>query len=302
MLVKTRDKQMSFLFQEHDPFFEIGCRILEQEQIEEMLPYRIKHQNGRNKLVFKADGENLIPLKDVVPELGENDLVNLLCGMISLNLKVEENGFLKKECIWYRYDNIYYDRENKCIRAAVLPITGGFRYADDSGWYDCFEGTMVRIASCLQEDKEMSVRKLVLMLKTGKFTQEEALEELRLLGGNTCLNLPCVHEGSRNLTLKLLYRGRNRDLEFQVDGDDFLIGRNAAAVDGVITPEFSRAVSRKHCLILKMNHKYFVQDLKSVNHTLVNGIAIPPYELMELENNDILSVADMEFRVTTSVS
>ena len=35
-----------------------------------------------------------------------------------------------------------------------------------------------------------------------------------------------------------------------------------------------------------MNNKYFVQDLKSVNHTLVNGIMIPPYELTELENND----------------
>lgn len=27
---------------------------------------------------------------------------------------------------------------------------------------------------------------------------------------------------------------------------------------------------------------------------------IPPYELTELENNDILSVADIEFRVTVS--
>ncbi len=58
------------------------------------------------------------------------------------------------------------------------------------------------------------------------------------------------------------------------------------------------SVSRKHCLITRMNQKYFVQDLESVNHTLVNGIMVPPYELMELENNDILSVGDIEFRVT----
>lgn len=35
-----------------------------------------------------------------------------------------------------------------------------------------------------------------------------------------------------------------------------------------------------------------------MNHTLVNGIMIPPYEFMELENQDILSVADVDFRVT----
>lgn len=92
--------------------------------------------------------------------------------------------------------------------------------------------------------------------------------------------------------------GKDRELAFEVEGDDFLIGRSAGAVDGVIPVEYSRAVSRKHCLITKMNNKYFVQDLKSVNHTLVNGVMIPPYELTELENNDILSVADIEFRVT----
>ena len=85
-----------------------------------------------------------------------------------------------------------------------------------------------------------------------------------------------------------------------MEGDDFLIGRDDGSADGVITLEFSRAVSRRHCLITRMNNKYFVQDLKSVNHTLVNGIMIPPYELTELENNDILSVADIEFRVTVS--
>ena len=102
--------------------------------------------------------------------------------------------------------------------------------------------------------------------------------------------------------MRLLYHGNGRELEFLIDGEDFLIGRNAAIADGIITAEYSKAVSRRHCLITRLNHKYFVQDLKSVNHTLVNGIMIPPYELMELENNDILSVGDIEFRVTTSVS
>lgn len=300
MLVKAREKQISFLFQEQDPFFEIGCRILEQERIEQMLPYQRKQQNGREKLIFKAEGEDLILLKEIVPGLVESDLVNLLCGMISLNRKVEENGFLKKECIWYKYDNLYYDKAGRCIRAAVLPISGELRYADDNGWYDCFEETMIQIASYLQENKVAVVRKLVSMLRLGKLTQEEVMEEVRLLGGNVSEAAPRAHHASRGKTLKLLYRGNDRELEFQVDGDDFLIGRNAGAADGVIAPELSRAVSRKHCLITRMNNKYFVQDLKSVNHTLVNGIMIPPYEFMELENNDILSVADIEFRVTTS--
>ena len=295
MLVKARDRQLSFWFQEQDPFFEIGYRILEQEQIPQMLPYQRKQCKGREKLVYQALGENLDPLREAVPGLGEDKLIGLLCNMISLNIRIEENGFLKKECIWYQYDQAAGQ-----VMAAVLPITGALRYADSS-WFACFEETIIRIAAYLPYSQMVYVRKIIQMLKMDKITQEEALVDLQGLGGRGAERLSSAH-ASQNTILKLLYHGNDKELEFLIDDEDFLIGRNVDAADGVIPMNFSRAVSRKHCLITKMNDKYFVQDLKSVNHTLVNGIMIPPYELMELENNDILSVADIEFRVKTSQS
>lgn len=302
MLVKAKEKQISFLFQEHDPFFEIGCRILEQEHISQMLPYTRINQRGREKLVYQADEETLVSLSDIVPAFEEKELVDLLCGMIFLNMKVEENGFLKKECIWCKYDNLYYDKGNGCIKAAILPITGELRYAEGASWYGQFEETMTSIASYLPADGQQYIKKLLLMLKLGELTQEEALARLQHRGGSVSGTGEWLHEHQKDIILRLLYHGNGRELEFLIDGEDFLIGRNAAIADGIITAEYSKAVSRRHCLITRLNHKYFVQDLKSVNHTLVNGIMIPPYELMELENNDILSVGDIEFRVTTSVS
>jgi hypothetical protein len=94
----------------------------------------------------------------------------------------------------------------------------------------------------------------------------------------------------KNIGLKLIYTGNNKNITIDIDKDEFIIGRD-------IVSDTSNAVSRKHCMIIKMNGKYFVQDLKSSNHTLVNGIMIPPYELMELYENDILSMASMDFRV-----
>lgn len=300
MLVKARDRQLSFLFQEQDPFFEIGYRILEQEQIPQMLPYQRKQCKGREKLLYQALGENLDPLREAVPGLGEEKLIGLLCNMISLNIRIEENGFLKKECIWYQYDHLYYDKAAGQVMAAVLPITGALRYADSS-WFACFEETIIRIAAYLPYSQMVYVRKIIQMLKMDKITQEEVLVDLQGLGGRGAEHLSSAH-ASQNTILKLLYHGNDKELEFLIEDEDFLIGRNVDAADGVIPMNFSRAVSRKHCLITKMNDKYFVQDLKSVNHTLVNGIMIPSYELMELENNDILSVADIEFRVKTSQS
>lgn len=281
-----------------DPFFEIGCRILEQEHMDQMLPYKRIQQNGREKLIFQAEGDHIVRLMDEMPKFGEDRRVDLLYEMIYLNKKVEENGFLKKECIWYKYDNIYFDRDKDCIMMAVLPITGELRYADDTGWYDQFEETVEHVVSGVRDEKAAHARKIVRMLRAGKMSLEDALEET----GRICCRTSGktgsdVHSG-QSAVLKLLYSGKGGRYEFLVSDDDFLIGRNEEQADGVIPLALSRAVSRKHCLITRMNQKYFVQDLESVNHTLVNGIMVPPYELMELENNDILSVGDIEFRVT----
>lgn len=298
MIVKARDKQISFLFQDDDPFLEIGCRILEQEHVDQMLPYKRKQQNGKEKLTFCADDKNVVLLMDVISGFEESTLIDLIYEMIYLNKKIEENGFLKKECIWYKYDNIYFDRENNRVRVAILPISGELRYADGINWYGHFEETMINVASYLPNDKSEQIGRLVYMLKSRRITEEEALEEIEQWGCSVSEILAGRLIIEQDTVLKLLYSGKGGRLEFIVNDEDFLIGRNAEIVEGAIPEGISKAVSRKHCLITKMNNKYFVQDLKSVNHTLLNGIMIPPYELMELENNDILSVADIEFRVT----
>jgi hypothetical protein len=98
--------------------------------------------------------------------------------------------------------------------------------------------------------------------------------------------------------LKLIYIGRSEEEDIIIDKnkDELIIGREPDKTDFVIPEKISCAVSRRHCMVNRINHKYFVQDLKSSNYTLINGIMIPPYELMELFDNDILTLADLEFR------
>jgi len=293
MIVKANEKQISFLYQETDIFFEMGCDILEQVHIKQMLPYKRKQQNGREKLIFKISEGNVIKLADSIENFSEHELIRLLYEIFLLNVKIEENGFLKRECIWYQYEHIYFDTEQQSVMVAILPITGELRYADGVSWHGHFEETVAHIVNYLPQQKADQIKKLVSMLEAHFITDENVLEELRELD----CGMPEGRLTVRDVMLQLLYSGQNGRVVFEVGSSDFLIGRNAEAADGVISEELSRAVSRKHCLITRMQNKYFVQDLESVNHTLVNGIMIPPYELMELEHNDILSIADLEFRV-----
>ena len=93
MIVKLKGKQLSFLFQEEDTFFEMGHLILNQEQIAQMISYNRTIQNGKEKLIFDVDGYE--PLSDAIKNIPNEEIINIIYAMMFMVEKVEENGFLK---------------------------------------------------------------------------------------------------------------------------------------------------------------------------------------------------------------
>jgi hypothetical protein len=127
--------------------------------------------------------------------------------------------------------------------------------------------------------------------KFGIHVFENVMDSLRIKSNTAPHYASDSLKAVKEVGMELVYIGNNNHFVINMDDDELAIGR------GIIPHGISNAVSRKHCLITKTNNKYFVQDLKSANYTFVNGIVIPPYEIMELEHNDILTLADIEFRV-----
>ena len=293
MIVKENKKQLSFLFQETDSYFDLGYMILSQAKLSGMLPYKRTKLNEKEKLLFITESFEALP--NALPKLSEDEIIDILYAVVFMTQKVEENGFMKKECIWCRYENIYYDKESHKPLFAVLPITQEFRYADGVSWKCRFEETLLQIGDFLSEAKNVRFKQLVALLKSAKISIEELLEKIDELGtGMSGLLVDRKEEISDN-HLELIYSGQEGTFQFMIENQDFIIGRNPDEADGVL--QLSGKVSRKHCLITKINRNYFVQDLDSANGTVVNGIKIPSYELMQLEANDVLSLADVDLRV-----
>lgn len=90
--------------------------------------------------------------------------------------------------------------------------------------------------------------------------------------------------------------GKNQGREIPVAGPEFIIGR---AEDCHLRPSSDR-VSRRHCAIRSHEGQVTVADLKSTNHTYVNGEQIT--EERELKNGDRLKVGVLEFEVQFAVS
>lgn len=73
----------------------------------------------------------------------------------------------------------------------------------------------------------------------------------------------------------------------------FRLGKEENAVDYAVTD--NNAVSRSHADIIRRGDKYFVFDLGSKNKTYINNRALPSQYEVEINNGDILKLANEEF-------
>lgn len=293
MQIKEKKGQLVLSFQEGDACFELGYFLLEQSKMGNTMPMKRSSINGYERMTFFTDG--FVKLGEVLPQLYQDELIDILYVCVHMTSQVEENGFLKRNCIWSKFEHVFYDKKAKRPVFLMLPVCGNVSYADGLNWERRFLDTVSHITAFLpQKEGNMVMEKIVAYLKTGE-ALEETLEAIEALGDGKSGLLVCHTQKQKEKVLILRYSGREGVKEYEIKEEEYVLGKLEDMADGVIS--LSDAVSRVHCKIVRQKQQYFVQDLDSTNHTFVNGEYIPPYELMELQDNDILSVADVDFRV-----
>ena len=83
--------------------------------------------------------------------------------------------------------------------------------------------------------------------------------------------------------------------EILITKDEFIIGKKAELVDGVIS--FNRMISRSHCKIIHQENQYLIVDLKSANGTYLNGIRLQPDQLVRSKMETGFDLQNSEFQV-----
>ena len=61
----------------------------------------------------------------------------------------------------------------------------------------------------------------------------------------------------------------------------------------------SDRVSRVHCRIDMIDEEFYITDLESMNGTYVNGKRLIPNQKYPIRENDMISLADVDFKVVT---
>jgi pSer/pThr/pTyr-binding forkhead associated (FHA) protein len=107
--------------------------------------------------------------------------------------------------------------------------------------------------------------------------------------------------GARPMTL--IVEKLNFEIEVPRDRPSVLIGREDPENDvypDIDTTSFGGAdegVSRTHARIILKGNQYFVEDLDSINSTYVNKIRITAHQLLPLNDDDILCLGRLNFRI-----
>lgn len=76
-------------------------------------------------------------------------------------------------------------------------------------------------------------------------------------------------------------------------GEGVVIGRKAEEADIVI--DYERSVSARHCRIFERDGKFYVEDLKSSNGSLLNGIRLE--EETEVCTGNLLTLGRAELKI-----
>ena len=93
-------------------------------------------------------------------------------------------------------------------------------------------------------------------------------------------------------------KNTSKNVSILINKDEFILGKNISAVDGVI--DVSNTISRVHCRIIRKESGFFIQDLHSSNHTYVNGRMLSGDELVKIQPEDVVRMAEIEFLVKAS--
>lgn len=101
-----------------------------------------------------------------------------------------------------------------------------------------------------------------------------------------------LKQESAGVAFATLTRCRSNEIK-AIEGNEFLIGKDAAQVDYVISD--NETISRLHAKIVKQGNDYYISDANSMNHTFVDGVMLPPGSPCKLSNMSKIRLSDEEF-------
>ncbi|MBE6817535.1 MAG: FHA domain-containing protein [Ruminococcaceae bacterium] len=264
--------------------------------------------NGKTKLLYFTSTYK--SLNSMISTIDFDTFLSIITNVFSCMLEIKTNGFLSCTDLDLRFDKIFVDPNTLEVFLIYLPISTSD--PDTLSYENEFRGEIIKLITAVPTFSTDKTLRVCTYLSNGTLSLEELyhnirgeinafirdrkLQKTQDKGDETELQKGTIPKGTQKQPV-LYFTAINTatPVRFTVNLPEFVIGKNAAKVHGVVT--FNQAISRVHCKINYCNGEYTITDLGSANGTYVNKTRLFSNIAAALHNGDIVRLANSDFKV-----
>ena len=284
---------LSYLLNE-DIFLPTEYKILQSQNNSCFVKCMKMSYNGSMQLYYLT--KEYKSLQVMAGGLDTDGFLTVVSNLFGDVIDVKNNGFLSCGKIDLSFEHIYVDPATYKVSLVYLPVSEKI-YSGDSAMETEIRTGLIKLIGSTPSLSGGRIFRLTEDLSDGTLSVEELYNRVKggyaAYAGRTQTGPVLQQEINRTLCLRSV--NTPEEIVLEVQKPRYIIGKNAAAVDGVIS--CNKAISRIHCCIDKNGAEYLITDMGSANGTFVNGDRVLPNQPRKIQPGDMIRLADSEFRV-----
>lgn len=293
---------ISFILEESERVSSLGMKMLGQMEGKNIIDSALIISDGKDKFICNMEG--MANLADSAEHMTEDDKTNLIHSLVELSHSLDDNSFLEKELIILDEKQVYFNPREGTFHFVVLPVLNEKAGGNKRIWLEQFYSFLSKLILDGKEYSSDNLRELKKKLET-LGSEENVVSDIQLADFialyDKVAELFAHAVAKRNVKkeMKLVYSGEYGDFALFILKERFVIGKTEDC-DGRIP--FNGAISRKHGMVEIQDGAFFYTDLGSSNHSYINGEMLSSQQKVQMQNGDVLRLADMDFKIEITES
>lgn len=282
----------AYILNDNGTFLSTEYKVLQSQANSNFVKCMKMLYNGKVQMLYLT--ANLRPFLSMIPALDSDSFMTIAANLLSAIIDVKQNGFLSCQNIDIAFDKIFVDPSTHKVSLVYVPVSRRI-YDDYSTFENEIRTSFVKLISGVTNISSPKTVQFASDLSNGMVTMEDLHNRIKL-GKSKVLNVQSSDgKNAGKQMMRLVALNAPTSVEIQITKDSFVLGKNAAAVDGVIS--FNKMISRTHCRVDKRGDRYTITDLQSANGTFVNRVRLNPNQPHPIKDGDIIRLANSDFRV-----
>ena len=281
----------AYILKDNSMFLPTEYKVLQNQNNGGFVKCMKMQYNGHVQLYYMIN--SLKPLSNMLPYMDPDSFLVVLTNLFADIIEIRGNGFLSCRNVELAFDKIFVDPNTLKVSLVYLPL-GAHLFDDFASYENQLRSNLVKLINGISTLCSAKTMRLAADLANGMLSLNDLhsrIQNMVVSGGgkgNEYADFPTQ-------TLSVVSLDPTNRVEIVVNKDSFVIGKNASAVDGVIS--FSNVISRIHCRIDRDGQQYTLTDLLSANGTFLNKLRLQPNQPHPIKDGDIIKLANSEFRV-----